>query len=112
MKHNRYFTGTLLLCLFVVPILTQIPALIGALILPGRVTTVLIGGAGAATVLYPLCKKVANGRSLPEETAARYAPILIAFVWYMLLFLVPFTLSGYRFTGGMMDYALLYFGAP
>ncbi|MGL4209741.1 MAG: substrate-binding domain-containing protein [Candidatus Adiutrix sp.] len=95
MPHLSYFITTFLLALVAAPLIVSISAMFAGFFLP------LMGAAVVLNIV--IWAAYARQAQLPHSFLARYLPIYAAFAYYMVLWIIIFALSSYRFEGGMFD---------
>ena len=114
MKNNkRYLIQGFAISFFALPIFAQFIAFVGgSLFLISDLVAPVLTGSVAIFVFAFLWNGVSKWESLPTNAFVRYFPIFAVFLWNMLIFVVPFGLTGYQYADNTLNTALFFGGFP
>ena len=100
MKRRNYFISTLLMAIFVSPMLVNLGVFLGSLIastlnMPNMY--VLAEIVTSILIIVAFWAAYTKSFELPENALDRYLPIVLAFAYYMLNWIIAFGMSGYSY---------------
>lgn len=110
MKGKDYWKWMFPLCFGLIPIMVQVVLGVTSSILSrwGNVWLSMgVGMALIALILFGIWSNVAQEETLPEDAFVLYAPLMVTFFYFMLIFVIPFGLSNYEVGDSFLGTAFL-----